>query len=365
MNAPAPSLLILSFSPLASDPRVRRQITLFADRYHVTTVGFGPGPDPRVEHVQLPEGTRAWPSSKQHLLSGRYRGAYWHMSAVAAAHDLLADRIGRFDMVLANDVNSLPLALWLRPRLGVHADLHEFSPREKEHDLKWRLFVAPFMRWICRTCLPEVSSVTTVSPGLADAYAHDFGVEVAVVTNASRYEDRPVRPTRQPLRLLHTGVARRNRHLESMIEGMRELDRDLELDLMLMPSEPGYIEELAERAADLPTVRFRAPVPFDQLVGTVAEYDVSLPNKLFEAVQGRVAVIVGPSPDMADLVREHGIGLVLPGADAASLHAAFETLEVEQVDAWKLATDRAARELSAEQQQRGWEEALASIAREV
>jgi hypothetical protein len=43
MNAPAPSLLILSFSPLASDPRVRRQITLFADRYHVTTVGFGPG----------------------------------------------------------------------------------------------------------------------------------------------------------------------------------------------------------------------------------------------------------------------------------------------------------------------------------
>jgi glycosyltransferase involved in cell wall biosynthesis len=98
---------------------------------------------------------------------------------------------------------------------------------------------------------------------------------------------------------------------------------------------------------------------------TTFNLEHSLPNKLFEAVQGRVAVIVGPSPDMADLVREHGIGLVLPGADAASLHAAFETLEVEQVDAWKLATDRAARELSAEQQQRGWEEALASIAREV
>ncbi|MFE5775187.1 glycosyltransferase family 1 protein [Brachybacterium sp. NPDC056505] len=371
----SPSLMILSFSHLVSDPRVQRQIALFAPRYRVTTVGFGPSPDPDVTHVEIPEGTRAWPDSKQHLLTRRFRGAHWSMSAVRAAHDLLEGRRGTMDAVLANDTNTLPLALWLEPRRGVHADLHEYAPREKEHQRSWRWFVAPYQRWLCRTCLPRVASVTTVSPGLAREYAQRFGIEVEVVTNASARRDLPVRPTQEPIRLLHTGVARANRHLESMIEAMRGLEGRATLDLMLMPSEPGYIERLAQLAEEVPGVALRDPVLFAQLVDTVAEYDVSLvvfpnttfnlehslPNKLFEAVQGRTGVIVGPSPDMAELVRAHGLGAVLPAADAPAMHAEIAGLTPETVDGWKRASDAAADELSAEQQVRTWERAVASI----
>ena len=84
------SLMILSFSELVRDPRVQRQIDLFAAQYEVTTVGFGPAPHPGVRHLRVPEGTRAWPSSKKHLLTGRHRQAYWDMSAVRAARELLA-----------------------------------------------------------------------------------------------------------------------------------------------------------------------------------------------------------------------------------------------------------------------------------
>ena len=48
-----PRLLILSFSPIASDARVLKQVRLFAERYDVTTCGFGPQPHPDVEHVQV------------------------------------------------------------------------------------------------------------------------------------------------------------------------------------------------------------------------------------------------------------------------------------------------------------------------
>lgn len=369
------SLVIVSFSRLESDPRVQRQISLLAPLYDVTTVGFGPRPHPGVEHVELPEGTRAWPSSKEHLLTRRFRGAYWSMSAVAAARDLLRDRAGTMDAVLANDTNTLPLALWLSPRRGVHADLHEYAPREKEHLRSWRWFVAPYQRWLCRTCLPRVASVTTVSPGLAREYAARFGVDVDVVTNASAARELPVRPTVAPIRLLHTGVARRNRHLEAMVEAMRGLEGTATLDLMLMPSEPGYIEHLAALAEEVPGVTLRDPVAYDRLVDTVAEYDVSLvvfpnstfnlehslPNKLYEAVQGRTGVIVGPSPDMAELVREHGLGAVLPAADAASMHAEIAALTPERVDAWKRASDAAAPELSAERQVTTWARDVAAI----
>lgn len=369
-------LMIVSFSRLVSDPRVQRQIALFADRYAVTTVGFGPRPHPGVEHVELPDGARAWPDSKEHLLTRRYRGAYWAMSAVRAAREQLADRVGTMDVVLANDTNTLPLALWLAPRRGVHADLHEYAPREKEHQRTWRWFVAPYQRWLCRTCLPSMRSITTVSPGLAREYAAQFGVEVEVVTNAAAHRDLPVRPTTAPIRLLHTGVARRNRHLEAMIEAIRGLEGHAVLDLMLMPSEPGYIGHLGALAAEVPGVALRDPVPYDRLVDTVAEYDVSLvvfphstfnlehslPNKLYEAVQGRTGVIVGPSPDMAEVVTEHGIGAVLPAADAAAMHAELAALTPERVDAWKRAADAASGALSAEHQVRTWERAIAAIA---
>lgn len=370
------SLLILSFSTLERDPRVQRQIELFAEDYEVTTVGFGPQPHPGVTHLELPGDTRAWPSSKKHLLTGRYRQAYWAMSAVRAAHETLDELVGAMDIVLANDVNTLPLALWLAPRRGVHADLHEYAPREKEHVRSWRWFIAPYQRWICRTCLPQVDSVTTVSPGLAAEYHDQFGVDVEVVTNAAAYEQRSPRPTEGTIRLLHTGVARANRRLDAMIDALRGAPDGVTLDLMLVPSEPGYIDALRERAADLPAVRFREPVPYTELVETVAEYDVSivvfpattfnlehsLPNKLFEAVQARTAVLVGPSPDMADLVREHGIGEVLEGADADALRSALATMTPEDVDGWKQASAAAARELSAEHQVSGWSRALARLA---
>jgi len=370
------SLMILSFSELVRDPRVQRQIDLFAAQYEVTTVGFGPAPHPGVRHLRVPEGTRAWPSSKKHLLTGRHRQAYWDMSAVRAARELLAEERGGMDVVLANDVNTLPLALWLSPRSGIHADLHEYAPREKEHVRTWRWFVAPYQRWICRTCLPRVDSATTVSPGLAAEYEREFAVPMRIVTNAAAHEDRAPRPTGAPIRLLHTGVARANRRLEAMVDALAGGPEGITLDFMLVPSEPGYIEQLQERAADVPAVSFRDPVPYAQLVEAVAGYDMSvvmfpattfnlehsLPNKLFEAVQARTGVIVGPSPDMAELVREHGIGLVTEGADADSLRAALEELDAARVDAFKQAADRAAHELSAEVQITAWDEAVSALA---
>ncbi|MGO2312657.1 glycosyltransferase [Brachybacterium tyrofermentans] len=369
------SLTIVSFSTLARDPRVQRQIDRFAQEYEVTTVGFGPTPHPAVRHIELPGNTRAWPSSKKYLLTRRFGHAYWDMSAVRAARTALEAHVGQADIVLANDVNTLPLALWLAPRQGIHADLHEYAPREKEHVRTWRWFIAPYQRWICRTCLPRVDSVTTVSPGLAAEYEREFGVVPEVVTNAAAYEDRAPRPTGQRIRLLHTGVARANRRLESMVDAMRGAPEGMTLDFMLVPSEPGYIEALQERARDLPAVRFRDPVPYTELVDAVAEYDLSivvfppttfnlehsLPNKLFEAVQARVGVLVGPSPDMADLVREHGIGDVLPGPDAESLGAVLHSLDASRIDRFKQAADASASALSAEVQIEAWARALERI----
>jgi len=368
-----PRLLILSISNIVSDPRVLKQVELFRDRYDVTTCGLGPAPAGVVQHLRIPDGARGWVDDRFAMLFRRYRQGYWKMSAVAAAKDMLP--VGGFDVVLANDLNTVPLALSLNPPRGVHADLHEFAPREKEDDLKWRLFVAPFMRWLCRRYLPQVASATTVATGIAEEYEKDYGVHFTVVTNAAPYEERSPRPVGYPIRLIHSAAGQRYRRLETFIEVMENAPEGVELDLIVVPNEPDYVAELKQRGAGVQQLRFRDPVPYSELVSTVAEYDVALaflpptnfnlanalPNKFFEAVQARVGLIIGPSPEMKRILDRHGLGVSTPDFSREALHRVIRELTPARVDEWKQAADRAAHELSSERQVTGWASAIDAL----
>lgn len=353
-----------------------RQIRHFAGLCDVTTMGYGPSPDPRVRHLEVPSDTVAWPSDKIGLLGHRYRRAYERMTSIQAARQILAGLAAEElpDAVLADDINTVPLALQLDPPAGVHADLHEFAPLENEGEWKWRTFVGPFMDWLCRTTLPRVASLTTVSPGIAERFGTDYGVTAEVVTNAAPGAHYPVRPVDGPIRVLYTGVASRRRRLEDLVDAMATMDpQHARLTMALVPTEgQGYVDELRDRAAGTAAVDFREPVPYDRLLDRVHEYDLSiaytpptsfnnlhaLPNKFFEAVQARVGLVIGPNPDMRAIVEEHGLGVVLPEFSGSALHAALAALDAAQVDAFKHAADRAAEELSAERQTLVWDRAI-------
>lgn len=368
-----PSLLILSFSNIRSDPRVLKQVQLFRDLYDVTTCGFGEMPDGVVEHIEVTADARAWVDDRIAIATRRFERAYWGTGAVVDVRDKLARR--RFDGVLANDLNAVPLALSLDSRFGVHGDLHEFAPTEKDDDLRWRLTVAPYMRWLCRTYLPKLVSITTVARGIADRYEADYGVKVGVVTNAAPYADRRPAPVHAPIRLVHSAAGQRYRKLENFVELMRDMPAGVTLDMIVMPNEPEYVAELKAMGAGVPGLTFREPVPYDRLVATLAEYDVSmtflpptnfnlahaLPNKFFEAVQARLGLIIGPSPEMVSLLQAHGLGAVVPDFSVASLRAVVGGLTPGLVAGWKEAADRAARELSSEAQQQVWEQAIEAM----
>ena len=78
-----PSLLILSFSDIASDARVLRQVRAFVDAYDVTTCGLGEAPLPGVRHLSIPDersalGLKVRPYVDAALVRTHlYRAAYW------------------------------------------------------------------------------------------------------------------------------------------------------------------------------------------------------------------------------------------------------------------------------------------------
>jgi hypothetical protein len=76
---------------------------------------------------------------------------------------------------------------------------------------------------------------------------------------------------------------------------------------------------------------------------------LALPNKLFEFIQARLALVVGPSPEMARVVREHECGLVTRDFTSQSLAEALASLTPASIAAYKRQSNRAAGQLNAEQ----------------
>src|SRR5262249_15284488 len=151
------------------------------------------------------------------------------------------------------------------------------------------------------------------------------------VYNAPTPVDLPDRSTAMNparVRLIHHGYAQRGRGLDNMIKTIALADERFTLDFMLMNHHLGYLEELKQLASKIAPgkVFFRDPVKPSEIVRTVAEYDIGLcvitpstynflmmlPNKLFEYIQAGLAVMVGPSPAMVDVVRPHGLGVCVP-----------------------------------------------------
>ena len=74
----------------------------------------------------------------------------------------------------------------------------------------------------------------------------------------------------------------------------------------------------------------------------------TLPNKLFEFIQGRLAIAIGPSPEMARVVRKYGLGVVADDFAPETLAAALNALDGSAIGAFKRASHAAADELCAE-----------------
>lgn len=359
-----PRILILSFSEIRSDPRVMRQVRLLEQNVDLTIAGFGAAPVASGSYVEIPKAKSglakkllwsAW------LLSSSFEKYVRRRPEVMYAAALLAEQ--KFDLVIANDIGAVPLALSLADGSPVLADAHEFSPREFDDQFLWRLLFGRYQDYLCREYLPRVAALTTVCQGIADAYRDSYGVPAVVIFNAPRFESREpssVIPGR--VRLVHHGAAIRSRHLEQMIDLMELLDNRFTLDLMLVGADKKYLKKLRARASKNARIRFIEPVRMEDIPSCLNAYDVglyllppvnfnheyALPNKLFEFVQARLAIAIGPSEEMVRVVKQHSLGLIAESFNPADLATELLALTDETLQQFKNATDAAANELSYE-----------------
>ncbi|GAB4255698.1 MAG: glycosyltransferase family 4 protein [Methylomicrobium sp.] len=358
------SVLIIATSNLKNDPRVYRQLTCLNKAYKITAIGSD-SPDlynvffiPLVHRGTLITKIK----SALMLLTGQFEKYYWSRGYI---ENILIDVKERnFDFIIANDLITLPIALKISDgKSRVIFDAHEYAPKEFEDRWNWRLFFQKYNHYLCQSYLHKADAMMTVCRGISDEYEREYSVKSVVVTNAPPYQSlAPSLVEDNMIRMIHHGAAIPSRHLENMIQMMDYLDDRFHLDFMLVASNSSYLNKLKKLATHNSRIRFIDPVAMQAIPETCNRYDLgvfllppvnfnyahALPNKIFEFIQARLGVVIGPSLEMQKIVNKYDCGVVAADFNPQSLAESLTHLTAERIRYFKQQSHIAARELCAE-----------------
>jgi hypothetical protein len=109
-------------------------------------------------------------------------------------------------------------------------------------------------------------------------------------------------------------------------------------------------------------VFFHQPVRPAEIVSRISEFDMgifvlpftsfsywaALPNKFFDFIAAGLAVCIGPSPEMTQLVRQFGFGVVTRSFEPAEVADTLNRLSAADIDQMKLKALEAGDTLNAD-----------------
>jgi glycosyltransferase involved in cell wall biosynthesis len=398
-------ILIYSQSQISRDPRVFKQIDCLSKEYEITSVGYGDLEYKTVNHINiLKNGNRFGQKglfNKLRNARNEKRLVYTLLSRIMRylpswfpfVHTILKDLLVMnsaqvqilkkelaskpYDLIIANDFTALPVCVSASGRTKILYDAHEYTPGQSNHDRNWVRERLPYIEYALKKYLPLCENIITVCDNIAEEYKNKFTIErPLVIRNAAPYVDlAPVSRDDGRIKLVHHGVAARQRAIEVMIDVMRELDDRFELYMYLVYKDHKYYYELKNMAKDCDRIHFLEAVPMSKIVSTINRYDIgmyilppknfnqlnALPNKLFEFVQARLCVAIAPSVEMAAIVRKYNLGVVATEFTATAMASALSGLDFDQIRTFKQSANEHAMELSAENEMRKLEGIVDSL----
>ena len=222
-------IAIISLSHLHQDPRVYRQIDALKIDYEIITAGITSIGIPGIPFFKLDFfGKKIYQRAFWMKLTKKYENFYWQY---ANFHELgLYLRKEKPDIIIANDIDMLPVAIQNKGCAKIIFDAHEYSPLENDESFLFRFLFKPYKEWLVKNYVHMADSMMTVSNGIAEQYFHVTNKRPVVVTNSPKYQQLSPSPVNSnKIKLVHHGAAIPERNLEINIAVMKYLPKNTTL----------------------------------------------------------------------------------------------------------------------------------------
>ena len=267
-----------------------------------------------------------------------------------------------FDAIWCNDLDTLvPALLW--GRLPVVYDSHEYFTEAA--GLTGRPLRRSIWLLLEKWAMKRLPSMITVNDSIAKAYQKRYGLTVEVVRNMPRrlphldVEGREAFkaygvPTDLPLVLMQGAYMDRDRGAAEAVAALPSMPG---LRLVLVGA--GVEWEEAREAQKRPEFGGRlhciAKLPFESLRTLTASadvglsldkaghgnYEMSLPNKLFDFIHAGLPMVVTARKEVAAIVEAHGLGEVIDEPTPEAIAAAVSRVLAQEPVSWRNAMETA------------------------
>lgn len=378
-------ILVLAFSPIASDARVLRQARALGREHSVTVCGFGPNPFGPEEKIEWhPVAWKRWenhliyPLRQLALLPGLiFRRCLKWNEVIQSWWRGAAEVIRRqsFDVIVCNDTETISLGVEAkrrRPETKLVVDLHEYATRQCElsrlpfgRRVKYAALELPVRKRLLSGFAPHFDGVMTVNEVFAELYQREYGLKKPVVVmNAPEVDlELPMRMGRdEHLDLIHHGALSASREPERMIRAVGLCSPRVRLHFMFVNTNRALAQKLKAEAGRVAAgrVHFHSPVKPEQLAATIARFDAgiyllppgsfnelhALPNKFFDFIAAGLPIAVSPNVCMAEIVKKYQIGFVAEDYSPEAMARVIEKFTVTSLQQFRVAVAEARRVLN-------------------
>ncbi len=236
------------------------------------------------------------------------------------------------DVLLANDLDTLLPNYIVSKLKGIPLvyDSHEYFTEVPE--LKGR-FAKKIWEKIEAHLFPKLKNVFTVNKSIADIYSQKYSVKINILKNLPNKSDNFIPeelsslelPTNKNYILLQGAGINIDRGAEEIVEAMEYVKEaalliigsgDVLPKLKIMVKEKQlektvfFIEK--QSPTRLKSYTYYAQIGLSMDKDTNLNYRYSLPNKIFDYIQGGVPILVSNLPEVRRVVEEFDIGLICP-----------------------------------------------------
>ena len=258
------------------------------------------------------------------------------------------------DMLIIEDITLLPFATrYKQTYKSCHLliDLREFYPLEYENDEQWREGLGQFFTHLCRHYLPFVDTALSVSEGLCERYKKDFRIPCTLFYSLPPFFDYTPKPTdKHHIKSLYHGFISPDRSSMELLDLAKLLlNSPYTLYVMALSNQKGFLESFRIQATTLPSIKMIEPVSLEMIIPTSSSYDIGLipfkpttfnlahcmPNKLFEYLQARLALLCTPLDDISNFIKAHQCGTLTQGFESADIATTLLRLSPQDIDTQK------------------------------
>ena len=294
------------------------------------------------------------------------------------------------DLLVINEIEYLAWAGFRDEPLStipLYLDLHEDHVNDAHRGPLEAIAFKKYWQWQLLQLREFVASrrpplrITSVEEVIASDYEKLLNRPVEIIRNAPDTNSLiPIQTQQNKIQLVHHGMGTKGRGIELAIRALSKLDSRFSLTLVLF-STPQFrvkIELLARILRVRNRLEILPGVPLRDLPNLLNRYDVSvvvlpsktpghanaLPNKFFESIHAKLAIVTGPNPTMSRLVKEFDLGVAMSSWTLTELVETLGRLNSSSIERYKENSLKASESLSSRQSSMTFKRLVAELTNE-